>query len=161
MKKTVHFTGHKWTTDELRKLMKLWADETPLDNIATELTSTRAAILKVVTRLRNEGVPLKRRNAGHVSGRSNKAWTQGEVEYLMRRRAEKATSEEIARELDRTYSAVSGMIMKLRSESVPIAMRGNGVRRLWDAEALKATAISHGDTTLIELTPFAQQKESA
>lgn len=145
MKTTTHYTGHRWTTDELKQLMKLWAEETSLSEIAATLGVTTASVLKMVNKLRKNGVPLKRRTRGHIAGRSNQCWTQGEVEYLIRRRAEKATAEEIGMELGRTWNAVNAMIGKLRQENVPVAMRGNGVRRLWNADALKGVAVMHPD----------------
>lgn len=155
MKKTAHYTGHKWTEAELISLMKLWADDEPLAVIAGELNSSQTAILKQVQRMRKAGVPLSRRRKGHVAGRTNKSWTQAEVEYLIRRRNEKSTSEEIAIELNRTPNAVDAMIQKLRKEDVPVKMRGNGVRRLWDAETLKAVALhvipDHAEREMIEL----------
>lgn len=141
MKTTTHYTGHKWTNDELKKLMKLWADDIPLDTIASELNSTSKAILKQIQRMRTNGIPLKRRTNGHQDGVRSTLWTQGEIEYLLRRRNEKATSEEIGSEIGRTPNAVDGMIQKLRKENVPIAMKGNGVRKLWNAEHLKALSL--------------------
>jgi hypothetical protein len=89
--------------------------------------------------MRAGGIPLKRRTKGHHAGRSYKPRTQEEVEYLLRRRLAGETSESIAHDLDRSLSAVSGMIQTLRREDVTVAMRGQGVRRLWDAEALKSS----------------------
>lgn len=141
MKTTKFYNGHRWTMVELSRLMELWQDGTPQRDIATQLETTPGAIRHVVQRLRTGGVPLTRRTKGNVAGRSQRPWTQGEVEYLMRRRADKAVNEEIGIELGRSESAVGGMVRKLRSEQVPIAMRGNGVRRLYDPERLKALAI--------------------
>lgn len=141
MKKTAHYTGHRWTETDLVLLMKLWADGRSLIEIAGTLNSSQTALLKQVQRMRKSGIPLERRKHGSIAGRTNKNWTQGEVEYLLRRRNEKGTSEDIAIELNRTPNAVDGMIQKLRKEDVPIKMRGNGVRRLWDAEVLKAVAV--------------------
>lgn len=151
MKKTTHYKGHRWTTEELRQLMQLWADKEPLDAIADSLNSKPAAILKMVNKLRKNGIPLERRRKGHWAGRSNKPWTQGEVEYLIRRRSEKATAEEIGEELGRTPNAVSGMIHNLRSQNVPVAMLGCGVRRLWNPDALKAVAMQSPDMKVIEM----------
>jgi biotin operon repressor len=141
MKKTTHYTGHRWTNGELKTLMKLWADQTPLNEIGKELNQSPASISKQIQKLRKNGIPLERRKNGHISQVVNKSWTQGEVEYLLRRREEKATSLEIATELNRSHHAIQAMILKLRQEGVNIAMRGNGVRRLWDAESLKAVSI--------------------
>ena len=138
MKKTTHYKGHRWTTDELKQLMTMWAANKPLEEISSELKVTQVALLKQIQRMRKNGIPLSHRRNGHVAGRKNNNWTQGEVEYLLRRRNEKATSEEIGAELGRSPNSIDAMIQKLRKEDVNVAMRGNGVRRLWDAEALKA-----------------------
>jgi biotin operon repressor len=138
MEETLHYKGHRWTNEELVKLMKYWAADATLDAIATELSSTKTSILKQVQRMRKAGIPLKRRRKGHITDRVNTSWTQGEVEYLIRRRNDRATSEEIGSEIGRTPNAVDAMIQKLRKDNVQVAMRGNGVRRLWDSEALKA-----------------------
>lgn len=151
MTKTPHYKGHRWTTKELRTLMELWAAGAELEVIADTLNATTAAVAEMVQRMRKNGIPLERRRRGHIAGRSNKLWTQGEVEFLVRRRMEKATSEEIAMEIGRTWNAVSAMITKLRNESVPIAMRGQGVRRLWNAEALKAVTVQAPEANVIEL----------
>lgn len=145
MKTTKFQYGHRWTMVELSTLMELWQDNEPLREIAIKFHSTPNAILKVVQRLRANGVPLTRRTKGHISGRSQKLWTQSEVEYLIRRRAEKATNEEIAAELGRSEIAVYGMVYNLRRQHVPIAMRGNGVRKLYNLESLKALAIQMPD----------------
>lgn len=149
MKTTKHYHGHRWTTDELKQLMQRWADREPLADIAEALGVTQTAVLKMVQRLRTNGVPLERRTKGHIAGRSNKPWTQGEVEYLIRRRDEKATSEEIAIELGRTTNAVNSMIGQLRSQQVDVAMRGCGVRRLWNADALKVVTLQSPNLQLI------------
>lgn len=138
MKTTKHYTGHRWTTEEMAKLMQMWAAGESLESIQEALNITQASVLKTVQRLRNNGIPLHRRTKGHKAGRRNQPWTQGDMEYLLRRRIENATCEEIAIELGRTWTAVNCMIQKLRSEDVPVAMRGNGVRRLWNAESLKS-----------------------
>lgn len=151
MKKTLFHTGHRWTTDELRNLMKMWADEEPLGAIAAAMSCTTAAINKQILRLRENGIPMKKRTKGHKAGRAYLPWTQGEAEYLVRRREEKATCESIAVDLGRTWNAVNAMIGALRKEQVPVAMRGSGVRRLWDAEALKMVATQHGQCKIIEL----------
>lgn len=141
MKKTTHYKGHRWKTEELKSLMIMWANDTPLPEISEKLNVTQVSLLKQIQRMRKNGIPLARRRNGHTTGRKNNNWTQGEVEYLLRRRNEKATSEEIGAELGRSANAVDGMIQKLRKEDVNVAMRGNGVRRLWDAESLKAVCI--------------------
>ncbi|MCK5602481.1 hypothetical protein KAR91_11440 [Candidatus Pacearchaeota archaeon] len=71
MKKTRHYKGHRWTTEELKTLMHMWANQETVEDIAKELNSTRYAISKMVVKLRLEGIPLERRGAGHVHGRSN------------------------------------------------------------------------------------------
>ena len=128
--------GHRWTNDELHRLVQMWSADAALKTIAETLGATTFAINKVVIRLRKAGIPLKKRTRGHVAGRRNKPWTQEEVEYLVRRRAEKSTSEEIATDLDRTVYAVNGMIGKLRESNVNVGMLGGGVRKLWDAKVI-------------------------
>lgn len=134
----------RWTEAEMRKLIGLWLAGKELDEIATEFQSTRYAINKLVGRLRRDGVPLPRRNAGHRAGRSNKLWTQAEVEFLIRRRNERATAEQIALELDRSFLAVQGMLQKLKNEGVDVRKFGQGKRRLWDAEQLKGAIAGRG-----------------
>lgn len=141
MKTTNHYKGHRWTESEIKTLMKVWSEGELLDCIASDLKVSRVAVLKQIQRLRANGIPLTRRKNGHALGAKNRAWTQGEIEYLLRRRNEKATSEEIAIELDRAPNAIDAMIQKLRKEGVSIAMRGQGVKRLYDVEKLKAVSI--------------------
>lgn len=142
MKKTEHYKGHRWTNDEMKTLIELWNNpEVPVKDIATKLNVTHYAILHHVGRMRKHGIRLLKRRAGNFAGRHNKSWTQGEIEYLVRRRNEKATNEDIANELGRTWNAVQVMIGKLRSEDLKIAMRGHGVRRLYDVEALKSVSL--------------------
>jgi len=141
MKTTTHYKDHKWTNEELRLLMRMWAEEKTLEEISEALNSTPYAISKMVVKLRRQGVPLARRKKGHVAGRKNASWTQGEVEFLYRRRQESATAETIAMELGRTYHSVNAMILKLRGEGVKVPMLGSGVRKLWDATALQTMAI--------------------
>lgn len=112
--------------------------------IASLFNSTSFAINKIVVRLRREGIPLKRRTAGHRTGRVNKLWTQEEVEYVIRRRNDRATVEVIAAELGRSFIGVQNLIQKLRKEDVPIQMLGMGVRRLWNVEALKMAVAGRG-----------------
>lgn len=132
---------HRWTNDEIKSLMVLWGEEADVDEIATVLGTTRYALNKMVNRLRKEGVPLKHRTRGHKADRFYKPWSQGEVEYLLRRRGENATDEEIGTELGRSYCGVQAMVKNLRDEGVEIPMRGRGMRRKWCPEQLKATAI--------------------
>lgn len=148
MKKTKHYTGHRWTTQEIKDLMQLWDKDATLQEIAELLNVTTTAVLKMVLRLRKEGIPLRRRTKGHQAGQSWKPWTQAEVEYLVRRRAEKATCEEIAADLGRSWNAVNCMIGTLRKEGAPVAMRGMGVRRLWNVDALKAQAVRYAPDEL-------------
>lgn len=142
MKKTTHYKGHRWTNDEIVSLMQMWSAKEPLLIICENLNVTQTAVLKQIQRLRKSGVPLERRINGNKQGNAVRAWTQGEMEYLIRRRNEKANSEEIGAELNRTPNAVDAMIQKLRKENVYIAMRGNGVRRLWDAEYLRGLSLT-------------------
>ena len=134
MKKTAHFTGHRWTDNEIKKLMQMWHNDVPLDKIAKKLNSTEYAILQQVRRMRNLGVPLKPRKAGRKGGSSDKPWTSGQIEYLIRRREEKASNEDISIELGRSWMAVQNMIAVLRREGVQIAMRGSGVTRKWSPD---------------------------
>lgn len=151
MKKTTHYKGHRWTTDELRALMQMWADGESLDAIATSLNSTRHALLSQIQRMRKAGIPLERRDKGNFAASSHKPWSQGDAEYLLRSRLERKTNEEIGLELGRTLTAVDGMIARLRREQVPVAMRGSGVRRLWNAESLKALSIRSEDSKIVEM----------
>lgn len=143
MKKTNHYKGHRWTNDELKLLMKMWSEDAQLSEISSTLNSSTVSILKQVQRMRKNGIPLAKRKAGHEFGIANRNWTQGEVEYLLRRRNEKASSEEIASEIGRSSNSVDAMIGKLKNEGVNVQMRGNGVRRLWDSESLKAVSMQN------------------
>lgn len=134
----------RWTEPEMRQFIGLWLAGTELDEIAKTFGSTRYALNKLAGRLRRDGVPLPRRNAGHRAGRRNKLWTQSEVEFLIRRRNEQATAEQIALELDRSFLAVQGMIQKLKIEGVDVRKFGQGKRRLWDAETLKGAIAGRG-----------------
>ena len=140
--------GNRWTMDKLTDLMRMWDSGKELDTIASELNSTPNAIRKVIQRLRKNGVPLIRRTKGRVSGRSSKYWSQGEVEYLVRRRKENATNEEISVELGRSECAIAGMVSNLRINDVPIPLKGYGMRRLYNTDSLKAISlIERGQTT--------------
>lgn len=119
--------------------MEMWQKDSPLEEIATALNASQFAIGKMVVRLRQQGIPLTRRKRGHVAGRRNTNWSHSEVEFLIRRRAENATCEVVAMELSRTVIAVNAMIQNLRKEGVNVPMFGQGVRRLWDVNALKGT----------------------
>lgn len=151
MKRTLHGNGHRWTPEEVEKLMRLWAQGASPGAIGEEVGASTHAVLRMVQRLRKEGVPLERRTRGNHAGRNSKLWTQGEVEYLVRRRSESATIEEIAIALGRSWNGVSAMLAKLRSENVPVAMYGQGRRRLWDAAALIATATQDPEAKIIAL----------
>jgi biotin operon repressor len=133
--------GHRWTDEEIKTLMAEWAENTDISIIAATLNVTCNALLKMITRLRANGIPLKRRQAGHIAGRRNQPWTQEEVEYLVRRREEQATVEVIANELCRSLNGVNGMIQKMRQEGVAVKMLGCGVRRLWSSEKLRESAV--------------------
>ncbi len=150
--------GHRWTNDELKSLMALWAEHEALDVMAAKLGVTRYSILKQIQRLRKEGIPLERRKKGHVSGRSNQLWTQEEVQYLMRRRSEGGTYEEVSTELGRSFNAICGMVNKLRKENIPIAGEGRGLHRQWDTEALKAFALKLPEHNVVALDRSEFQK---
>lgn len=141
MKETAHKKGHRWTGDEIKMMMKMWGQGSSAQEIADFLGVTVFAVQKHVVRLRQAGVPLECRNKGHRIGRHDKLWSQGEIEFLTRRRSELASTEEIAHSLGRTINAVNAMIGVLRASGVPIAMRGAGRQRLYDVEALKAVAL--------------------
>lgn len=136
--------GHRWTDAEMQKLVGLWLQGTDVLDIAKEFTTTIHAINHVVHRLRKNGVPLPRRKQGHRAGRRNTPWTQEEVEYVIRRRNDKATVEEIAVELDRTFGGVTSMIGTLRGQGVNVRMLGNGTRKLWDPEKLRQAIVGRG-----------------
>lgn len=142
MKKQSH--GHRWTDDEIKSLMASWSENRHVNLIASDLNVSRAAVLKMVVRLRRNGIPLARRAKGHIAGRANKPWTQEEVEYLIRRREESETTEQIAVSLDRSWNAVQAMIQTLRREKVKIKMLGCGVRRLWSVDRLMESAVGRG-----------------
>jgi len=144
MKKTTHYTGHRWTNAELETLMRMWAADATLAEIASALSATEHAISHQVTRMRKNGIPLKRRTSGHMKGRSWQLWTPEEVEYLIRRREAKDTAEQIAADMGRSFLGVQGMIQKLRKEGVPVPMRGNGVRRLWCPNKLRESIAGRG-----------------
>ena len=142
MRETKFHHGHRWTDDKLKELMRLWDEGKTPDEIANSLGSTQNAVSKMVVRLRAQGVPLERRRRGHQVGqRAGKPWTQQEIEFLALRRMDGATSEEIGISLGRTHQAIAAMIAQLREREVPIAMRGGGVRRLWNADTLRHTLI--------------------
>src|SRR3990167_11284606 len=101
--------GHRWSQEELIALMGDWAAGLSPQEIGIKLNVTPFAVPKMVVKLRKNGIPLTRRKRGHKTGRSNQLWTQAEVEYLIRRREDRATLDEIAADLERTHSAVNVM----------------------------------------------------
>jgi hypothetical protein len=131
--------GHRWTNEEIADLMRAWARGDESAAIAARFEITQRGLHKMITRLRAAGVPLLPRKAGHRAGQHNRPWRQADVEYVIRRRREHATAEQIASELDRTYSGVNGLIQRARNgEGVPVPMLGSGKRRLWDPTLLMA-----------------------
>lgn len=142
MKKTTHYKGHRWTNEELKMLTELWhSKDLTTKQVAEKINVTHYALLHQVRRMRNAGIRLAKRRSGNFAERHNQAWTQGDIEYLVRRRNDKATNEEIAYELGRTWNAVQAMIYTLRKEEVNVPMRGMGVRRLWDVETVKSMVL--------------------
>lgn len=129
--------GHRWTEAEMREFIGMWMRGDDSDAIASHFKVTQRTVYKLAQRIRREGVPLPKRNQGHIAGRHNKPWTQEEVEYLVRRRNDRANAAEIGKELDRTHAAVAGMIGKLRQEGVNVRMLGHGVRRLWNPASIR------------------------
>jgi biotin operon repressor len=132
-----HKPRYRWAEDDLRTLIAMWCDGKVADEIGRHFGISARGVTKAIGRLRRQGVPLPKRG-GWVPGRRQKPWTQEEVEYLIRRRNERASSAKIAEELDRTDFAISAMIHKLRQEGVNVRMLGHGTRRLWNAENLRA-----------------------
>ena len=130
--------GHRWSQEELIALMAEWAAGCSPQEIGDKLNVTPMAVAKMVVKLRKNGIPLTRRTRGHKAGRSNQLWTQSEVEYLIRRREERATLDEIAADLGRTHSAINAMVSVLNREEVTVPMLGKGKRRLWDPTPLRA-----------------------
>lgn len=151
MKMTPHRHGRRWETEELRHVMARWEEGAAVETIAQEVGLAPSGLLTLIGRLRRDGIPLSRRTRGHRCGRHNRPWTQEEVEYLFRRRLAGATAEEIGLDLKRSAGAVASMIAKLRKGGAPIAMMGNGCRRLWSVEALKGAAVGRFDDGEIRL----------
>lgn len=141
MKETQHSKGHRWTNEELKVLSAMWVAGKSVQAIGDALEVSAYAVGKMVVRMRDQGIPLPRRNAGHVAGRRNEPWSQSEVEYVVRRRQERATGEQIALELQRSISGVFGMIQRLRKDGVDVPMLGQGVHKKWDANTLKAALV--------------------
>jgi biotin operon repressor len=124
--------GHRWSNDEIRTLMRMWAEDKSLNEISEELKVTKTAAQRMIVRLRSEGIPLKRRTRGNFAGRRNSPWSQSQIEYLLRRRKERATIEEIANELERSVMSINSMIQTLRKEGVAVPNFGSGCRRKWN-----------------------------
>lgn len=149
--------GHRWTDEELKSLIKMWGDKTPMHEMAKVLGVTEGAVDKQVYKMRVAGVPLYYRGRvlgkfrkGDEINRAGKLWSQSECEYLMRRRADGVTSMQIASEMNRTHGAVRGMIQTLRSAGVPVKMLGTGVHRLWNPDILRALAADETNPTSVE-----------
>jgi len=135
---------HRWSDEELKNLLSLWLAGTELDDIAHIFSVSRYAINKQIHRLRVNGVPVPRRKNGMKAGRHNQLWTQEEIEYLVRRRNEKATTEALGVELGRSFLAVQSMIQELRRQGVSIRMLGHGHRRLWNSDRLREAIVGRG-----------------
>jgi biotin operon repressor len=129
--------AHRWTEEEMRELIGMWLSGKPVEEMALRFGVRPRSIMRLAGRIRREGVPLPKRG-GHIAGRRNKPWTQEEVEFLVRRRNERANAQQIAEELDRSHCAVSAMISKLRQEGVNVRLLGQGTRKLWSAASLRA-----------------------
>lgn len=129
--------GHRWTEVEMREFIGMWLECKEAAEIGKHFGVTVRSVLNLAGRLRREGIPLPKR-AGHIKGRHNKPWTQEEVEYLVRRRNERANAAQIGQELDRSHSAVGAMIYRLRQEGVNVRLIGQGTRKLWDPASLRA-----------------------
>ena len=149
--------GHRWTNEELSSLIRMWGDKLPVHEIAQTLGVTESALDKQIVRMRNAGVPLYYRGRptgkvrhGDSMTRAGKLWSQSECEYLMRRRADKATAAQIASEMNRSEKAINGMIGSLRSQGVPVQMLGTGVHKLWNPDLLRALAVDRTNPTSAE-----------
>ena len=142
MKQTMN--GHRWTNEEIMKLTKLWLSGDDTAVIAKKMGCSLSALNKITVRLRKSGFLVPYKRSGHKAGRTNKPWTQSEVEYLLRRREEGSTSEEIASELDRTFYGILGMLQSLRKHDVNFTNHGQGRRKLWDSEKLQLALVAMG-----------------
>ena len=131
--------GRRWTTEMFQELIGMWLRDVPMDEICLHFDITVNGLNKLAQRLRHNGIPLPMRKRGHKAGRRNKPWTQEEVETVVRMRNERASTQEIANTLDRTFYGIQAMILQLRNvEDVPVVSLGEGRRRLWDAERLRS-----------------------
>lgn len=137
--KTDH--SNRWTTEQLIKFAALWAADVPIQEIVTEFGCSATAVRRLVVRLRQDGIPLKRRRAGNMAGKHSIPWTQEDVQYLIRRRNEGATGEQISIELNRTFGAIQCMVQAVRKSGASIKMFGSGRRRLWDVDKINAAAV--------------------
>ena len=139
-----HVKNSKWTNEMMLSFIGMWIDGRSLEEIAEHFSVSRHAVNKMAGRMRRDGIKLKRRNAGHVTQRSNSLWTQSEIEYLIRRRSEGVSSEQIGEELGRSFLAVQGMIARLSKEGASIKKLGSGQKRLWSIEAVNM-AVARSD----------------
>ena len=130
-------TGHRWTDEELKRLIAMWLSGVGLEEVAGSFGITMSAVTKQVTRMRRNGIPLPHRKRGNKAGRRQRLWTQEEVEYIVRRRRDGITAEQLAIELDRTFYGVQAMVLKLRKEGVAIRSLGGGRTRLYNVDTLR------------------------
>lgn len=130
--------GHRWTNAQVAKLIKLWNDGVPIPDIAKKLDSSPCAIGTMVRRLRHYGIEMEKRTRGHRKGDLNSRWTQKDIDWLLKRRQEGATINQMAEELGRTVHSVAGMTLKLRKMGAPVGQHNSGITKLWSVEAIKA-----------------------
>lgn len=145
-------TAKRWTTQEMMSFVADWNLGTDIGEMAQKYDVSPTTIRKRVLRLRQDGVPLPHRRAGHIAGRYNDPWTQADVEYVVRRRKEGISNAAIAVELGRTFCAVQGIVSQLRKEGV-VEKLGSGRKRLWNFDAIKAAAV------MDNLIQFPRQKK--
>lgn len=151
--------AHRWTTEEFQVLIGMWLRGASMDEMCARFGIALTGLNKVVQRLRKNGIPLPLRKNGHKAARRNKPWTQEEVETVVRMRNERASTTEIATALHRTFHGVQGMILKLRTEEdIPVVSLGEGRRRLWDADRLRAAIAGRN---LLELVHDADAERKA
>lgn len=139
-----HNNGHRWTEKELRLLISMHIEGKEYPEIAKHFGVTVGGLHKQLCRLREEGINLPRRRNGHKGGRTNKPWTQEEIEWVIRRRQESATAEQIANELKRSFFGVQGIIHTLRKKGIKVKMLGQGMRRLWSVDSVNAAIAGRG-----------------